>query len=131
MGSTFRRPSRLSTIAGVLGALLMLLSAPVHSLSGWPELQSALTSSNASADLVLALRIGWHFAGAAMAGFGLILLHLFLSRARGTDGTVVPAWMIGGLYVLFGVTALVVSGFDPFFLVFIVPGGLVLVGVLV
>ena len=130
MRDPHRRPSRLSTIAGVLGALLMLVSAPAHSLGGWPELQSQLTRVNASADLVLALQIGWHFAGIAMAAFGLLLLHHVISRARGAAGSDVPAWTIGGLYVLFGVTALVVSGFDPFFLVFIVPGGLVLLGVL-
>lgn len=124
------RPSRRSTVAGVLGALLVLLSAPTHSLGGWPELQSQLAAIGASADLVQALRIGWHFAGAAMAGFGLVLLHLFLSRARGAQHTLMPAWTIGGLYVLFGVSALVVSGFDPFFLVFIVPGGLIVLGVL-
>lgn len=130
MQSPSRRPSRLSTIAGVLGGLFMLLSAPAHSLGGWSELQAELVGIHASPDLVLALRIGWHFAGLAMAGFGLILLHHFVSRARGGVGTVVPVWTIGGLYLLFGVSALAASGFDPFFLVFIVPGGLVLIGVL-
>jgi hypothetical protein len=124
-----RNPSRLSTIAGVLGALIMLLSAPAHSLGGWPQLQAELASIDAPGELVLGLQIGWHFAGVAMAGFGVILLHHFVSRARGADGTVLPVWTIGGLYALFGVTAFVAGGFDPFFLVFIVPGGLVLLGV--
>lgn len=124
-----RGPSRLSTIAGVLGALLILLSAPAHSLGGWPELEAQLAGVNAPADLVRALQIGWHFAGVAMAAFGLILLVLFRSRAQGTAGTVIPAWTIGGLYLLFGITAFAASGFDPFFFVFIVPGGLVLIGV--
>lgn len=64
-----------------------------------------------------------------MATFGLILLRVFVSRARGGVGSMLPAWTIVGLYVVFGVGALVASGFDPFFLVFIIPGGLVLIGV--
>ncbi len=122
-------PPRLSTIAGSLGALLIMLSAPVHSLVGWPELQSQLARLNAPAELVQGLQIGWHFAGAAMVAFGLIVLHAFQSRARGTNAPV-PSWTVAALYLLFGGIALVVSGFDPFFLVFIVPGALVLVGVL-
>lgn len=67
----------------------MLLSAPAHSLGGWPAL-----------------------------------------RARGLIATAVPAWTVAGSYLLFGAAALVVSGFDPFFFVFLVPGALVLVGAL-
>lgn len=122
-------PSRLSTVAGSLGAILIILSAPAHSLMGWPEIQSQLTRVNASADLVLGLQVGWHFGGAAMVALGLIVLHLFYSRARRPDASMVPAWTVAGLYLLFGGAALVVSGWDPFFLVFIVPGALVLVGV--
>ena len=65
-----------------------------------------------------------------LLGGGLIVLHLFYSRARGIDASRVPACTVAGLYLLFGAAALVVSGLDPFFLVFIGPGALVLVGVL-
>lgn len=130
MHATPPAPSRLSTVTGSLGAILIILSAPAHSLMGWPEIQSELARVNASADLVLGLQVGWHFGGAAMAALGLIVLHLFYSRARGIDASRVPACTVAGLYLLFGAAALVVSGLDPFFLVFIGPGALVLVGVL-
>ncbi len=130
MSATPQAPTRLSTIAGSLGAVLIILSAPAHSLIGWPEIQSELARVNASADLVLGLQVGWHFGGAAMVGLGLIVLHLFYQRARGSAASRVPASTVAALYLLFGLAALVVSGLDPFFLVFIVPGALVLVGVL-
>lgn len=94
---------------------------------GWPALQSRLARVHAPTDLVLGLQIGWHFAGAAMVALGVIVLHAF--QNRGTTATV-PAWTVAALYLLFGGAALAVSGFDPFFLVFIVPGALVLLGAL-
>lgn len=115
-----------STVAGSLGAILIILSAPMHSLVGWPELRSQLVGVTAPADLLLGLQIGWHFGGAAMVALGFIALHVFYRRARGETASLVPAWTVAGLYVLFGGTALVVTGLDPFFAVFIMPGALIL-----
>lgn len=117
-------PSRLSTYAGYTGAVLMLLSAPAHSLLGWPALQAQLAAVNAPADLQRGLQIGWHFSGVAMIAFALIVLHAVRGRSRGTIASATPLRIIAALYLIFGAAALAVSG-DPFFLVFIVPGALV------
>jgi hypothetical protein len=131
MGDDTKPPaSRLSTIAGSLAGVFMLLSAPAHSLLGWPELRAELGRTTAPADLVRALQIGWHFGGLAMAAFGAIILHVFRSRARGIHGFAGPAWVVAILYLGFGAAALVLTAFDPFFLVFVVPGALVLLGLL-
>jgi hypothetical protein len=122
--------SRMSTIAGSLAAVLMLLSAPAHSLLGWPELRAELGRTGAPADLVRALQIGWHFGGLAMAAFGAITLHVFRSPVRDGLPSTGPAWVVAALYLGFGAAALLLTGFDPFFLVFIVPGALVLLGLL-
>lgn len=122
--------SRVATIAGSLGGVLMLLSAPAHSLLGWPELRAGLGRTSVPPDLVRALQIGWHFGGLAMAAFGAITLHVFRSRARGSRTSAAPGWIVAVLYLGFGAAALLVTGFDPFFLVFVVPGALVLLGLL-
>jgi hypothetical protein len=117
-------PSRLSTYAGSAAAVMMLLSAPAHSLMGWPVMQAQLAQVNAPADLQLGLQVGWHFGGAAMIAFALIVLHTLRGRSRGTVTSVTPLRVIAALYLIFGAAALAISG-DPFFLVFIVPGTLV------
>lgn len=116
--------SRLSTYAGWAGAVLMLLSAPAHSLMGWPVLQAQLAAVNAPPDLQRGLQIGWHFSGVAMIAFALIVMHSVRGRASGTITTAMPLRIIAALYLIFGAAALAVSG-DPFFMVFIVPGALV------
>ncbi len=60
----------------------MILSAPAHSLGGWPALRAELTRVDAPADLVLGLQIGWHFAGAAIRS-GLRHRALRLGRSVG------------------------------------------------
>lgn len=124
------RATPLSTAAGLIGAACMVLSAPAHSLLGWPELAAQLARTNAPADLVAGLAIGWHFGGAAMVAFGVVAGHVFLRRMRREPGSVLPAWTVAVLYLGFGLAALVASGFDPFFAVFIVPGLLVALGLL-
>jgi len=105
----------------------MIASSAAHSLLGWKELRGALERSGAPPDLILDLGLGWHFGGAAMLTFGGIVVALFTQRLRGTHVSMMPAIVVGATYVLFGAAALVVSRFNPFFLVFLVPGLMLLI----
>jgi hypothetical protein len=104
----------------------MILSSAGHSLLGWKLLGAELTKANAGGELIQSLGLGWHFAGAAMLAFGLVVVAFFRARLKGAAGSVTPAIVIGATYVLYGGWAMAVSGFDPFFLVFVVPGLMVL-----
>jgi hypothetical protein len=117
---------RPSAILGSIGSVMLILSAPAHSLLGWPQLREQLARVNAPGDLVTGLEIGWHFAGVAMVALGLIALRVFTLRGRGVAASLFPAVLVATTYLLFGAWALVVSGFDLFFLVFVVPGALLL-----
>lgn len=118
---------RFRSILGLVAGAAMILSSAAHSLVGWKQLKAALKQAQAPADLVATLAMGWHFGGVAMLAFGFILVALFTHRLRGNAVSLRPAIVIGTVYVVYGVWALAVSGFDPFFLVFVIPGALALV----
>ena len=112
----------MSRVLGIIAGVILILSSAAHSLMGWKALGAQLARTNASADLINGLRIGWQFGGACMLTFGIVVLMIFIHRLHP-----LPARAIGVLYVAFGAWAMVVSGFDPFFLNFIVPGVLLLI----
>jgi len=114
--------TRLRTFLGLAAGAILVASSAAHSLLGWPRLRGELAASDTPTDLVTGLAIGWHFAGVAMLAFGCIVLWLFVDRLRGRAADLGPALLIALVYVGFGIWALVVSGVDPFFLIFIVPG---------
>ena len=111
-------------ILGLLGGLVLILSAVAHSVMGWQALSAELAKSQAPADLVLGLKIGWHFAGMAMVAFGLIAISIFRHAMRGESPSMIPIFVMSIAYFMFGVYALVVSKFDPFAFIFIVPAAL-------
>jgi hypothetical protein len=119
--------NRFRSILGLVAGVLMMLSAAVHSLLGWKQLKSQLESLHAPPELVRAIGTGWNFGGAAMLAFGFIVVALFTHRLKGSSVTLRPAIVIGATYVAFGAGAMAVNDFDPFFLVFVIPGALLLI----
>lgn len=113
---------RLKAILGWVSGALLVASSGAHSLVGWKALRAELERVNAPPDLILALSLGWQFAGTAMLVFGLIVLGLVFLRMRGRQVSLWPAGLIGAAYLTFGACALVLSHFDKFFLVFVIPG---------
>ncbi len=82
--------SRLKASLGWVSGALMVASAGAHSLAGWKLLRVELVRANVPADLILALSLGWQFAGTAMLVFGLIVLGLFWLRMRGSRSACRP-----------------------------------------
>jgi hypothetical protein len=95
-------------------------------LVGWRVQRTALEAARAPADLILGLGLGWHFAGVAMLAFGVIVIMLIAAAGRGQPVSLRPVLVIGLGYTGFGIWALVASGFEPFFLTFVLPGVLLL-----
>jgi hypothetical protein len=114
-------------IVGLVAALLLLASSLAHSMLGWPQLTAELAKAGAPPDLVTGLKIGWHFAGAAMFAFGVIAAWHFADALRRRPISLRPIVIIALVYLAFGTWALLASGLDPFFFfVFIAPGLLLL-----
>ena len=118
--------SRLRIGVGLATAVLLLLSSAAHSIAGGRQVAAELAAAQVPPDLALGLQVGWQFGGAAMLVFGLIALEAFVGRWRGRAVSLRPGRFIGAIYLLFAAWALVRSNFDPFFLVFAVPGALLL-----
>ena len=113
-------------VLGFLSGAFLLLSGLAHSILGWKGLSAELAKAQVPSDMIQAVAIGWHFGGAAMLAFGIIVLWSFIDRARGRVVSTRPVALIGLLYVAFGGWALVVSNMSPFFLMFVVLGVLLL-----
>ncbi len=113
--------TRVRTVLGLIAGLILVLSSAAHSFLGWKALRARLVTAQAPADLIQGLAIGWHFAGAAMLAFGIIVLAIFATRLRGEAVSPLPALIVAILYLISGVWAMVATG-NPFFFIFIVPG---------
>ena len=115
-------------VLGLIAGVVILASSAAHSLFGWPQLRRALTEADTPADLIVGLSIGWHFAGLAMLVFGALAVMLFSDALRRRPVSLRPVVLIGIAYLAFATWALTVSNLDPFFLTFLLPGALLLVG---
>ena len=113
-------------VLGLIAGVLLLASSAAHSLLGWPQYRQGLADARASADLIVELSLGWHFAGMAMLVFGLLVILLFAEALKRRPVSLRPALLIGVGYLAFGAWALTVSNLDPFYLVFVVPGVLLM-----
>ena len=114
--------SRTRRVVGILAGALLVLSAGAHCFLGGAALRAELVAANVPADLLRGAMIGWYFGGIAMLAFGGIVLHTFARQRPPAPASLAPAQIVAATYLLFGVGALVATGFDPFFLVFLVPG---------
>lgn len=114
-----------SVLAGIAAAL-MILSSGAHTFMGWSALRAELAPTGASTDLQQALGFGWRFGGVAMIAFGLIVLSTLAGLRREPRTTRQPLLVVALAYAGFGTWAFVSSGLDPFFLVFVVPGAMLL-----
>ena len=112
---------RVRAALGIVAGACLVLSGLAHSLLGWPQLRRQLVAATAPPDLVLGVQVGWEFGGVAMLAFGIITMVLFAKRFRGEAASVFPAVVVAIAYSAFGIAALYVSGFQPFYLAFIVP----------
>jgi hypothetical protein len=115
-------------VLGLIAGVMILATSAAHSLLGWPRLRHALTEADTPAELIVGLSIGWHFAGLAMLVFGALAILLFADALKGRPVSLRPVLLIGIAYLVFGTWSLTVSSLDPFFLAFLVPGILLLVG---
>ena len=116
--------SRFRSYVGIAAGGLLVASSAAHSLLGWPQLAARLASASVPDDLVHGLAIGWHFGGGAMLVFGCIAISAFAARLRGRAAPMGPVLCIAVAHGLFGAVAMVDAGFDPFFLIFIVPAAM-------
>ncbi len=119
--------AKVRAILGLIAGALLILSSGAHSFLGWKGVNAELSSAGVPQDLVSGLKIGWHYGGVVMLALGMIVVVLFRKRLRGENVSTLPAVVIAIAYLAFGIWALVITGFNPFFFMFIIPGVLLAV----
>lgn len=119
--------SRPRIVSGLVGSAAMLASSVGHSTLGWPAQREILLQSQVPVDAIRGLAIAWYFGGLAMAVFGLVTGIAFLQVLRGRAPHMRAATIVGLAYTGFGLWFWFVTR-EPFALIFILPGLLVLTG---
>ena len=114
--------NRLSVALGIPCGAIMAASGAAHMLVGWPQLRASLARAQTPPDLLTGIAIAWHFGGVAMCTFGCLVVLVFIEVAQKQPASSLPAWIIALVYIVFGSGALFITG-KPFFLIFVVPGG--------
>ncbi len=118
--------SKTRLLCGYLAATILVLSAAMHTLMGWPGIRAELSLAQLPPELMFGVQMVWHFAGMAMLVFGAMLLALFRRAQRGLAAPAGIALAVGIGYLGFGVAEFIASAYAPFTFVFIVPGALLL-----
>src|SRR6185436_6413878 len=110
---------KMKSLLGLVAGALLILSAGAHSILGWKAMSERLAQTNAPPDLVQGLQIGWMFGGPVMVVFGIICIATFLKRFRGAAASTFAPALIAVTYIGFATWAAVVTGGDPFFMLFL------------
>lgn len=119
--------SKTRAVLGVIAGIMLILSSVAHSTLGWRGLSQQLTAEGVPNDLLQGVKAGWQFAGLAMLVFGVIALVFAFDVWRGVVVRKTPLLTMGIGYVGFFLWALTLGGWNPFLLVFLIPGILLLI----
>ena len=114
--------NRLRIVLGFVAGAVLIASSGAHAFLGWPAVRLLLYRAQVPNDLLGGILVVWQFGGVAMLTFGCIVLWLFTNLINGRQVSLLPAMLIGLAYVAFGAWALAMGGMSPFFLLFIIPG---------
>ncbi|HSS18875.1 MAG TPA: hypothetical protein VLL54_02265 [Pyrinomonadaceae bacterium] len=114
-------------VLGITAGLSIVATGAMHSLVGWGQLKAVLANTQVPAEVLIGLQIPWHLAGVAMVTFGSITIALVVSFARGRKVSFLAIRFIAIAYVAFGSWALVAVKLDPFLMIFVVQGTMLLV----
>lgn len=117
---------RAVAILGAVAGAFMVASAFTHGLGGWPGLRVSLARAGVEPAHVQTLCVGWWFGSAAMAALGAIVLFQALGALRGAPVNRATVAVVGLTYIAFGAWAFLYRDMNPFFLMFVATGLLVM-----
>ncbi len=117
---------RAGAILGAVAGAFMVASALTHGLGGWPGLKASLARAGVEPAHVQTLCVGWWFGSAAMAAMGAIVIFQALGALRGGPVNRATVAVVPLTYIGFGAWAFFYRDLNPFFLMFVATGLLVL-----
>ena len=114
-----------------LAAVTIALGAFGHGFLGVKPVEAAVAASNLPADIAAVIWIVWYFVSGAMVVCGAILFWAWPAIKSGSPSRSGAALIVGGFYTVTGITCYLYSGREPFWLLFLFQGLIVIVTTLI
>jgi len=109
-----------------LAAITITLGAYGHGFVGVKPVREAIAASTLAPDVADAIWIVWYFVSGCMLTFGILLFWGWPALKAGSSSRSSPALLIGAFYAVFGIASYLYSGREPFWLLFVAQGVLVI-----
>jgi hypothetical protein len=106
-------------------AITITLGAYGHGFLGIKPVQAAIAATTLAPDIVRVIWIVWYDVSGSMLTFGALLFWAWPSLKTGTSSRV--PLIIGAFYAVTGIVAYLYSGREPFWLLFVTQG-VILIG---
>ena len=122
------------TIASVLygfAAVTITLGAYGHGFVGVRPVRAAIAASALAPDVVRVIWIVWYFVSGCMLSFGILLFWAWRTLTAGASSRSSAALIIGVFYTVTGIASYLYSGREPFWLLFVTQGVVVIGSTLV
>lgn len=109
-----------------LAAVTIALGAFGHGFLGIKPVEAAVAASTLPADIVGVIWIVWYFVSGTMIVCGAILMWAWPAVKAGSTTRSGAVFIIGVFYALTGVACYLYSGREPFWLLFLFQGAIVI-----
>jgi len=109
-----------------LAAITITLGAYGHGFVGVKPVQAAIAASALPADVVRVIWIVWYFVSGCMVAFGTLLFWAWPAFRVGSSSRSGVALIVGAFYLIVGLVSYLYSGRDPFWLLFVTLGVMVI-----
>ena len=115
----------VTTVLYWLAAITITLGAIGHGFFGIKPVEAAVAASTLPADIVAVIWIVWYFVSGAMVVCGAILFWAWPAVKSGSTARSGAALIVGTFYSITGVACYLYSGREPFWLLFLLQGVMV------
>lgn len=115
----------VATVLYWLAAITITLGAIGHGFFGIKPVEAAVAASTLPADIVAVIWIVWYFVSGTMVVCGAILFWAWPAIRSGSTTRSGAALIVGAFYAITGVASYLYSGREPFWLLFLFQGAIV------
>jgi hypothetical protein len=114
-----------------VAAITITLGAYGHGFVGVEPVRAAIAASTLPPDVVRVIWIVWYFVSGCMVVFGTLLWWAWPAFKAGSSTRSGSALIVGAFYLISGIVSYVYSGREPFWLLFVALGVMVIGSTLV
>lgn len=114
-----------------LAAITITLGAYGHGFVGIKPVQAAIAASALAPDIARVIWIVWYFVSGCMVVFGVLLFWAWPAVKSGSSSRSSAVLIVGAFYVITGVASYLYSEREPFWLLFMTQGVIVIGSTLV